>query len=198
MQTNKYVCIYIYILKRSCVQILSLVSYALRLFFQRKKKKREYMQIETKSEDVQTPPLNVYCTVYSICLIRRVNVSILPVTSRIPEVNVYSGLVSGKMADWLLSLGSRAALTSAACPNQKKKSPPSFSFFVIACPSLFSFFLNLEVYIQSSRLSAPLFVPVRSKRFLLISGFATSASPAFNAIAIPPPTPPNKLSCAIF
>lgn len=43
----KQINMYIYILKKN-VQILSLVSYALRLFFQRKKKKHEYMQTETK------------------------------------------------------------------------------------------------------------------------------------------------------
>lgn len=83
-------------IKSSYVQILSLVSYMLRLFFQ----KITWIYANwDKNKDVQNKVLNVYCTVYSICLIRRVNVSIVPVGFRVKVVNVYSGFVSDEMAD---------------------------------------------------------------------------------------------------
>lgn len=60
--------------KSSYVQILCLVSYMLRLFFQ----KIPWIYANwDKNKDVQNKELNVYCTLYSICLLRRVNVFIL-------------------------------------------------------------------------------------------------------------------------
>lgn len=54
------------------------------------------MQTETKIKDVQNKVLNVYCTLYSICLIRRVNVFILQGGPGGEVVNVYSGFVLGE------------------------------------------------------------------------------------------------------
>lgn len=124
---------YIYILKKN-VQILSLVSYALRLFFQRKKKTWIYANRD-KSKDVQNITLNVYCTVYSICLTRRVNVSILQVWSRIQEVNVYSGFVLEKMADDSLWAPGQCDIGSMSKP---KISPClKFIFITITAPVYF-------------------------------------------------------------
>lgn len=87
-------------IKSSYVQILSLVSYMLRLFFQENNMNICKLR---QNKDVQNKVLNVYCTVYSICLIRRVNVSILRVGFGVRDVNVYSGVVQEKkVADHLL------------------------------------------------------------------------------------------------
>lgn len=83
-------------IKSSYVQILSLVSYMLRLFFQENNVNICKLR---QNKDVQNKVLNVYCTVYSICLIRRVNVSILQVGFRVRDVNVYSGVVQEKKKD---------------------------------------------------------------------------------------------------
>lgn len=55
----------------SYVEILCLVFYMLKLFFQKITWRYAIWDI---NKDVQNKVLNVYCTLYSVCLIRRVNV----------------------------------------------------------------------------------------------------------------------------
>lgn len=51
------------------------------------------MQTESKIKMYRIKVLNVYCTLCSICLTRRVNVFILQVGFEVEDVNVYSGFV---------------------------------------------------------------------------------------------------------
>lgn len=82
--TSPGICIYlykyIYIKKKKkkflCSDFFSLVSYMLRLFFQTKENNMNICKLR-QNKDVQNKVLNVYCTLYSICPTRRVNVSIL-------------------------------------------------------------------------------------------------------------------------
>lgn len=63
------VCACVYV-NKSYVQILCLVSYMLKLFFS----EVTWIYANRQNKDVQNKVLNVYCTLYSICLKRRVNV----------------------------------------------------------------------------------------------------------------------------
>lgn len=121
---------YIYILKKKCSD--SFFSFlCAEVIFPEKKKPWIYANRD-KSKDVQNITLNVYCTVYSICLTRRVNVSILQVWSRIQEVNVYSGFVLEKMADYSLWAPGQSDIDSMSKP---KISPYlKFIFIIITAP----------------------------------------------------------------
>lgn len=120
-------------IKSSYVQILCLVSYMLRLFFQ----KITWIYANwDKNKDVQNKVLNVYCILYSICLIRRVNVFILQVGFGVEDVNVYSGLCQSR---WLISLYLCSQGSWTTLPPIDSTFKPKTSTFQIHLSAVFTF-----------------------------------------------------------
>lgn len=176
-------------------------------YFSREKKKPWIYANRDKSKDVQNITLNVYCTVYSICLTRRVNVSILQVWSRIQEVNVYSGFVLEKMADFSLWAPGQSDIGSMSKP---KISPClKFIFISITAPVYSPPPPNIKISIELIPLTALFcsssFEPIPPPFWICDLG--SWASLAFNAIAIsqrvfahtdPPPLAPVQSSAMLF